>query len=131
MLEDLTRKNGSCRSDWPGPQERERPSAYITILGDTAISHNFACDVGIAGRSIFLGAREQGLAGRIISDIDRKKLKSIFDLPTDLEIFLALAIGKPKEKIVLENLGPDRDIKNCRDDNKTHHVPKRSLNDIM
>ena len=118
-------------SNWPGPEEREKPSAYITILGDTGISNNLECDAGIAGQSILLGAREKGLAGCMIGAIDRKKLKSIFNLPPELKILLVLAIGKPKEKIVLENLGSDGDIKYWRDDTKTHHVPKRSLNDII
>ena len=118
-------------SDWPGPEEGERPSAYITILGDIGISDNLECDLGIASQTILLGAREKGLAGCMIGAIDRKKLRSIFNLPPELKIVLVLAIGKPKEKIVLENLGPDGDIKYWRDDKKTHHVPKRSLNDII
>ncbi len=30
--------------DWPGPAERERPSGYILILGDTRITRDFHCD---------------------------------------------------------------------------------------
>ncbi|MFH2001531.1 MAG: nitroreductase family protein, partial [Planctomycetota bacterium] len=32
--------------DWHGPEEGERPSAYILILGDTRVSKNFGCDHG-------------------------------------------------------------------------------------
>ncbi len=52
--------------DWHGPEDSERPSAYIVILGDTGISKTFGCDHGIAAQSILLGARENGLAGCMI-----------------------------------------------------------------
>ena len=81
--------------DWPGPEEGERPSAYIIILGDSTITKVFGCDHGIACQSILLGAREKDLAGCIIGSIQRNKLREILNLPPHLEILLALAIGKP------------------------------------
>ena len=47
--------------DWPGPEEGERPSAYVILLLDTLIADNFMCDDGIASQSILLGATEAGL----------------------------------------------------------------------
>ena len=61
--------------DWPGPESGERPAAYIIMLGDTRITQSFGCDSGIAGQSILLGAREQGLAGCMIASINRDKLR--------------------------------------------------------
>lgn len=117
--------------DWPGPEEGERPSAYIIILGDTTIAANFGCDHGIASQSILLGAGEKGLAGCIIGSIHRENLRKILKIPDHFEILLALAIGKPKEDIVIEEVGQDNDIKYWRDDEGVHHVPKRRLNDII
>ena len=117
--------------NWPGPEEGERPSAYITILGDTCISDNFECDVGIASQSMLLGAREKGLAGCMIGAIDREKLRDILSLSPELKILLVLAIGKPKEEVMIETVGSDGNIKYWRDDEGIHHVPKRSLNSII
>jgi len=117
--------------DWPGPAEGERPAGYIVILGDTEISRNFYCDHGIASQSILLGAVEKGLGGCIFASIDRDGLRKTLDIPERFEILLVIALGKPKEKVVLEKLAPGGDIKYWRDKEGVHHVPKRALDDII
>jgi nitroreductase len=118
--------------DWPGPSEGERPSAYIIILVDTEISLSTAgCDHGIAAQSILLGATEKGLGGCMIASIRRAKIREAFKIPPHLEIMLVLALGKPKEKVVIETVGPDGNIKYWRDSEGKHHVPKRSIDDII
>jgi nitroreductase len=117
--------------DWPGPAEGERPSAYIVILGDTAVSPSFGCDHGIAAQSILLGARERGLAGCMIGLIQRPQLRSELDLAARYEILLVVALGKPQEQIVLEPVGPDGSIRYWRDAAGVHHVPKRALKDVI
>jgi nitroreductase len=117
--------------DWGGPAEGERPSAYIIILGDTSISQSFGCDHGIAAQSIMLGAAERGFGGCMIGSIDKNGLRQTLDIPEQYEILLVLALGKPKEKVVLENVGTDGDIKYYRDEEDVHHVPKRALDEII
>ncbi len=117
--------------DWPGPAPGERPAAYIIICGDTRISTNFWCDHGIASQSILLGAREMGLAGCIFGAINKPKLRKSCGIPAELDVLLVLAIGKPAEEIVLEQVGPDGDIKYWRDEQQVHHVPKRNLEEIL
>lgn len=117
--------------DWPGPKPGERPSAYILVLGDTEIAKNFGCDHGIAAQSILLGATEKGLGGCIIGSIQREKLSEALKIPDRYKILLAIALGRPKETVVLENVGPNGDIKYWRDENGIHHVPKRSLKEII
>ncbi|MBI5558067.1 MAG: nitroreductase family protein [Deltaproteobacteria bacterium] len=118
-------------NDWPGPEEGERPPAYIIILGDQNIRPSFDCDHGIAAQSILLGAREMGLAGCIIGSIDREKLGQELKIPSHLEILLVIALGKPKENVVLEEVGPAGEIKYWRDAEGRHHVPKRALEEII
>jgi len=116
---------------WPGPCERERPSAYIIILGDTEISRSFDCDHGIAAQSIMLGATEQGLGGCIIASIEKEGLRKSLEIPPRYEILLVLALGKPKETVVIEKVGDSGDIKYWRDSEGVHHVPKRPLDGII
>ncbi len=117
--------------DWPGPAEDERPTAYIVIMGDSRISNTFGCDHGIAAQSILLGAVEKGFGGCMIASINRPKLKKELKIPDYLEILLVIALGMPAEKVILESVGPEGDIRYWRDDQGQHHVPKRSLQEIL
>jgi len=117
--------------DWPGPKAGERPSAYIIIVGDTRITRDFGCDHGIASQSILLGAREKGLAGCMIGAINRKGLRKFLNIEDRFKILLVLAIGKPKEEIMIETVDDDSKIKYWRDNDGIHHVPKRKMGDII
>jgi nitroreductase len=116
---------------WGGPIEGERPSAYIVVLGDTDISPTFGCDHGIAVQSMLLGAAERGLGGCIIGSVQRPALKELLQIPAKYEVLVVLALGQPKEQVVLEAVGADGDIKYWRDEVQVHHVPKRSLDEII
>jgi nitroreductase len=117
--------------DWPGPPEGERPSAYVIVLGDTELRKSFTFDQGIAAQNILLGAREKGLGGCIVAALNRDKLRAALEIPERFEILFVLALGKPKEKVVLEVLGPDGDVRYWRDEEGVHHVPKRALDEII
>jgi nitroreductase len=116
--------------EWPGPDKGERPSAYVIILGDTSISESFGIDHGIAAQSIMLGASSLGLGGCMIGSILRDGLRKEFSIPVQYEILLILALGKPIEKVVVEEIKKG-DVKYWHDADKTHHVPKRSLSEII
>jgi nitroreductase len=117
--------------DWAGPSGNERPTAYILILGDTQIKKSFGVDHGIAAQSIILGATEKGLGGCIVGSIKRDALQKALQIPEHFEILLVIALGKPAETVVIEDVGADGDIKYWRDENWVHHVPKRSLDDLI
>ncbi len=78
-----------------------------------------------------LGAVEKGLGGCIIGSIDREKLDSVLKLAAHLEILLVIALGKPKEKVLIKAVGKGKSIKYWRDNNGVHHVPKRDLEEII
>jgi nitroreductase len=117
--------------EWPGPPSGERPGAYIVILHDTRISKALDCDHGIAAQSILLGARAMGLAGCILAAVKRARLRRLLEIPTPMKIKLVLAVGKPKETIVIDTVNVEGDIRYWRDENQVHHVPKRRLKDIV
>ncbi|SHI52589.1 nitroreductase family protein [Desulfosporosinus lacus] len=117
--------------DWDGPQEGEQPSAYVVVLHDQRISKGFFWDHGIAVQSILLGAVEKGLGGCQFNSIDRVALAQELDLPNHFAILTVIALGKPKEVVVIDKLGESGDIKYWRDQQGIHHVPKRALEDII
>ena len=116
---------------WPGPAEGERPTGYVVILGDTRVANNFYCDHGIVAQSMLLAAAEQGLGGCMVGSIDRQGLRRTLQIPDHLEILLVLALGRPKEKVVLEmDTSPDQ-VPYWRDAADVHHVPKRPLDELL
>ena len=116
--------------EWDGPVAGERPSAYIVILEDTSIGTGMVHDQGLAAQNILLGAVEKGLGGCIIASVKRPQLAAILNLPSHLTITLVIALGKPKEEVVIDPI-KDNDIKYWRDEDHVHHVPKRSLEEII
>lgn len=118
-------------SDWPGPAEGERPSAYILMLGDKDISASYDYDNGIAAQTILLGAVDMDLGGCMIASVQRKKLREKLNIPERYEILLAIALGKPTETVIMEAVKADGDIKYWHDSQGNHHVPKRSLDEVI
>ena len=118
--------------DWNGPEKGERPAAYIVLLGDTTISNEFWCDHGISGQSILLGATEMGLGGCFIGAINKNKLRKELNIAPELTIMLIIALGDPAEEIIIASTADTNgNIRYWRDENGTHHVPKRPLGEVI
>ena len=116
--------------EWPGPKEGERPAAYIVCLLDTRLSLQADCDLGIATQNILLGAKARGLGGCRIASFT-PALAAEFHIQEYLRVLMVLALGKPKEQVVLTDIAPGDDIQYWRDAEQIHHVPKRSLAEII
>jgi nitroreductase len=117
--------------DWDGPEEGERPSAYVIVLGDTTISTNYGIDPGLAIQTLLLGAVEQGLGGCIIATVRRKELVALLEIPPQFDVLYVIALGKPVETVVVDPVKEDGDIKYWRDAEQVHHVPKRTLSELI
>ena len=117
-------------TDWDGPEEGERPSAYIVILNDDTLSKTYFCDHGIASMAILLTAVEKGYGGCILGAVDRDALRLALNIPEQYSIVQVIALGKPAETVVIEPMA-NGDVKYWRDPQGVHHVPKRSLEDMV
>lgn len=117
-------------TDWPGPAEGERPSGYVVILGDSEISESVPWDYPIAAQTIALGAAEIGLGACIIASVNKGRLAEVLKIPARYQILLVVALGYPKETVVLDEM-KEGDVKYWRDDAGVHHVPKRALGELI
>lgn len=115
--------------DWDGPEEGERPAAYIILLSPAGV--NAPQDEGIIGQTILLSATEEGMGGCFIGNVDRAGLTEAIQVPEGYQIKLVIALGYPKEEVVIDEITKDGDIKYYRDSEQTHHVPKIKLEDLI
>jgi hypothetical protein len=67
----------------------------------------------------------------MIASIKRAALRQSLNIPEQYEVLLVLALGRPREKVVIEPLGPDGCIRYWRDEEGVHHVPKRPLEELL
>jgi nitroreductase len=116
---------------WLGPEAGERPSAYLVMLCRKEAAVAAACDSGIAAQTILLGATECGLGGCIIAALDRDRLMSVLNIPETHSVLMVIALGKPVETVVIDQIDADGDIRYWRDSYAVHHVPKRRVCDVM
>ena len=63
--------------------------------------------------------------------VEKIRFSEVLVLGDGYEIQAVIAIGHPKEQIVLEEIGTDGDVRYWRDEQGVHHVPKRSLAEII
>lgn len=117
-------------TDWDGPQEGERPVAYMVQVLDTRIVENCLCDDGIQAQTILLSAVEHGRGGCLIKAFKNDALHKLLQLPDYFKILYVIALGTPVEKVVLERM-QGNDYKYWRDAEGVHHVPKRDVEDLI
>lgn len=117
--------------DWDGPVDEEKPSAYIIMFRDKSLGAGSVQDEGIALQTMLLGAVEMGLGGCILANVNRVRLKEVLGFDDTYELAFVLALGYPKEEVVLDEMNEEGDIKYWRDEDKVHHVPKRKLDDLI
>jgi nitroreductase len=116
---------------WRGPAEGERPTGYVIILHDTELAKNPHCDHGILAQTVCLGAAAMGFSACMIASMDKKALRAAFALPERYELLLVLALGTRGEECVVEDVGEGDNIRYWRDPAGMHHVPKRTLAELV
>jgi len=114
--------------DWH-QTEGEKPAAYIIMLGD-GTNKKPQTDVGIAAQTMMLGACEMGLGCCMLGAIHRDDLRKSLAIDEQYSIELVLALGYPVEEVVMVPM-KDGEVRYWRDENGLHHVPKRSLDELI
>jgi len=121
-------------TDWKGPVPGERPSAYILCLLNRnrlkGPESEAQFDLGVASQNMLLGAMEKRIGGCRIGAFS-PKLASLFKLPDHLQLSLVIALGKPRETVIIEECKDEDDVRYWRDEHGVHHVPKRPLESCL
>ena len=115
--------------DWPGPAEGERPTGYIAILAERAVPGKPAAPITeVAARSATPEVAACMFKAFTPHAIDAMGLDN-----DKYELKLIMAFGVPAETQVIDAIdsNPAGSINYWRDEAQVHHVPKRSLVDVL
>ncbi len=120
-------------SDWDGPEEGERPVAYLVQCLDTQLGQNCLCDDGLQLQAITLGARTLGIGSCIIKAFNVAGVSGVLGVGARYAPRYVVALGYPAEEVVIEDMDgrDDADFKYFRSPDGVHHVPKRPLGELI
>jgi nitroreductase len=113
--------------DW-NPAASEAPTAYILILASGGATPQV--DAGIVMQTLLLAAVERGFGGCMLGAIDRPAIKAALDIPAELDLLYAVALGKPDETCILED-SVEGKTAYYRTPDGVHHVPKLPLETLI
>lgn len=130
QLFPLTRWAGALK-DWKGPDQGERPTAFIATLMPEHASNLNCFDVGIACQTMQLAATSRGWGACMIQSFEHKEACALLHVPTGLKIALLLGLGVAVEKRVVAAMPADGSFTYWRDEQGVHHVPKRALSELL
>lgn len=126
----LTRWAGALK-DWQGPEPGERPTAFIAVLMPEHAGYLVCYDVGIACQTMQLAAASRGWGACMIQSFEHKSAQELLKPPAVLKIALLVGLGVAVEKRVVAAMPPDGSFAYWRDEHGVHHVPKRSLDELL
>jgi nitroreductase len=78
-----------------------------------------------------LAAASSRLGACILMKFDRNMIREALGAPAGFLPLLLVALGEPAEEVVLETVGEDGSVEYWRDGEGVHHVPKRSIGDLI
>lgn len=117
--------------DWDGPVPGERPAGYIVIC-DAGGGATTAVDEGIAAQTIMLAAASAGYGACMLHAFNKAEVARALGLAQDVAPLMVIALGRPGETVVLEDLAADATSTDYwRDEKSVHHVPKRTLDHVL
>lgn len=124
-----TLKWAAALTDWDGPTDGEKPAGYIVICSPVDVKA--PRDEGIAAQTILLSAVEKGLGGCMFASVNIPELNEKLEISSELSARMVIALGYPKETVVIDEASEGDSLKYFRDENQVHHVPKLKLEDVL
>lgn len=113
------------------PSREQGPTAYVILMADRQISTaSLEIDLGITAQTLLLAATDANYGGCMLAAFNKKRLKTILNLPDHLEPLLVIALGKPAETCHLYEM-KENNYKYHREGATDHFVPKRPLSDLI
>lgn len=115
------------------PPAGHEPSVLLILCLDTDLGQGPAYfkDIGIAAQTILLSATEAGFGGCMIGAFDPETVRKEMSLGERYLPALVIALGKPDETVRIDDLPASGSTAYWRDEDDVHHVPKRSLEDLI
>lgn len=117
--------------DWNGPQKGERPTAFIAVLMPEKAGDRVCFDVGITCQTIQLAATSRGWGACMILSFEHDRASNLLQIPSGMKIALLVGLGVAMEKRVIEPMPADGSHAYWRDSHNIHHVPKRSVDELL
>lgn len=130
QLFPMTRWAGALKN-WHGPEQGERPTAFIATLMPEHAGYLICFDVGIACQTIQLAATSRGWGACMIQSFNHAEAAKLLNVPTGMKIALLTGLGVALEKRVVAAMPADGSFTYWRDEYGIHHVPKRSLDELL
>ena len=114
------------------PAEGEQPTAFIIICTEGMSPRTAGIDIGIAARTLQLGACEKQVGSCILLNVEFPKiLPAIGNVPTTWQPALALALGYPDHTSTIVDMPADGSTAYTVDEQRNYYVPKRKKEDIL
>lgn len=126
----LTRWAGALKG-WNGPQPGERPTAFIAVVMPERGGDLLCYDVGIACQTMQLAAATRSIGVCMIQSFDHKASSELLQVPEGMKIALLMGLGVAMEVRVVEPMPADGSFSYWRDAAGVHHVPKRSVAELL
>jgi len=105
------------------------PTAYVVILADTAVNHNYASDCAAAAQNMLLAAHARGIGSCWIGSVNSDAVGTLLRVPPGLGIYAVIALGYPAEQAEAHDAGGEMTV--TRDAAGVVRVPKRRLDDVL
>jgi nitroreductase len=112
------------------PKPGQEPRAYVVVLVNTKIREKgFEWDSGAAIENMILAAWEEGIGSCWIISVDKDRVSTGLNVPSEYKVDSVIAFGYPAETPVTEDLMDS--VEYWKDEQGCLHVPKRKLSDVI